>query len=124
MIEIAVENVNSIRKSSLLGRRSLPGFQFQNGYTFSAKDLGNHGVKIELVHPNDVAGAIILPPKVVGNCGLWLLETLGQDRHGLPNGLSDILRRVSKCKGVEPVLRRGDKKTIKDAIRTLRHHGV
>jgi hypothetical protein len=101
-------------------RRSLPGFEFQNGYRLSATDLGNHGIKIELAHDNDEPAAIILPPQAVAKCGMWMLRTLGQDKHGLPHGLSDILRRLSKLSGSHRILERGDKKMIRDSLRALR----
>jgi hypothetical protein len=99
---------------------ALPGFRYSNGYTFRATDLGKHGVKIELGHENDVGAAIILPPKEVGRCGRWLLNTLEQDRHGLPKELPDILQKLSGQKGAERILEWGDKKKIKDALRILR----
>lgn len=120
MIELTSETVKETGKSASIGRGALPGFHYQNGYTFSATDLGNHGVKLELLHENDVAAAIILPPKMVAKCGRWLLQTLGQDRHGLPNGLSEVLRRLNKQKAAERLFQRGDKKMLKDAIRVLR----
>jgi hypothetical protein len=98
---------------------SLSGFQYQNGYRLSATDLGKQGVKIELLHRDDAEAAIILPPKEVGKYGKWLLQTLGQDRYGLPKELPDILKRLSKQKGAETVLQRGDKKRIGDALKTL-----
>jgi len=104
------------------GRRlsALPGFRYCNGYTFRATDLGKQGVKIELMHEEDVGAAIILPPKEAGRCGRWLLQTLGQDRHGLPEELADILQRLSGQKGAERFLEWGDKKKIKDALKILR----
>jgi hypothetical protein len=102
------------------GFPALSGFCYRNGYTFQATDLGNRGVKIELFHEHEAGGAIILPPKEVGQCGRWLLRTLGQDRHGLPEELREILKRLSSQQGASRVLRRGDKKKIKDAIRVLR----
>lgn len=103
-------------------RRSsaLSGFRYQNGYTFRATDLGNRGVKIELLHERDAGGAIILPPEEVSQCGRWLLRTLKQDRHGLPAELPDILKRLSSQKAANRVLQRGDKKKIKDALKILR----
>ncbi len=120
MVKQTAEIAKKTGKIVNIRRNALPGFLYQNGYTFCATDLGNHGVKIELIHENDVAAAIILPPGAVGKCGKWLLETIGQDKHGLPNGLSEILRRLSKHSGIKTALKRGDKKTIKDAIRALR----
>jgi len=99
---------------------ALPGFRYCNGYTFRATDLGKHGVKIEIGHEDDVGAAIILPPKEVGQCGRWLLQTLGQDRHGLPKELPDILQRLTAQKGAERILEWGDKKKIKNALKVLR----
>lgn len=120
MIRLNTEVGKETGKSANVNRGALPGFRYENGFEFSATDMGNNGVKVEFSHENDVAAAIILPPGEVGQCGKWLLKTLGQDKHGLPNGLSDILRRLSKHKGIERSLERGDKKRIKDAIRILR----
>ena len=120
MIEIATEYGKRTSKPVSFARASLPGFEYRNGFTFTATDLGNNGVKIELLHENDVTAAIILPPGAVAECGRWMLKTLGQDKHGLPNGLPDILRRLSKHKAAAPAFNHGDKKKIKDAIRVLR----
>ena len=79
--------------------------------------MANRGIKIELSHEHDRSSAIILPPDQVAECGRWMLKTLGQDRHGLPNGLSDVLRRLSR--GSKPVFERGDKQRIKEALRVL-----
>ncbi len=98
---------------------SIPGFTYEDGYTFSATDLANRGVKIDLAHEHDRSAAIILPPEKVAECGRWLLQTLGQDRHGLPNGLSDILRRLSKLTPNASILERGDKTRIREALRVL-----
>ena len=98
---------------------SIPDFTYADGYRLSATDLANRGVKIELSHEHDRSSAIILPPEQVAECGRWLLKTLGQDRHGLPNGLSEVLRRLSGQRGSEPVFERGDKQRIKEALRGL-----
>jgi hypothetical protein len=113
--------VTGSRANRNLSRRhsSLSGFEYQNGYRFSATDLGKQGVKIELLHRDDAEAAIILPPKEVGKCGKWLLQTLGQDRFGLPPELPDILKRLTKQKGTKRVLQRGDKKRISDALKVL-----
>ncbi len=121
----ALEEIHDIlstesEKTLTSSRGVLPGFTYQDGFSLSATDLGNNGIKIEFFPDNDVAAAIVLPPRAVAQCGRWLLETLGRDKHGLPNGLSDILRRLSKHKGIERSLERGDKKRIKEAIRVLR----
>ena len=99
---------------------ALPGFTFQNGYTLRASDLGNSGVKIELLHDYDTVGAIILPPKEVGKCSRWLFQTLGQDRFGLPGELPEILTRLSREKRAGKILKRGDKTRIRDALRALK----
>lgn len=120
MIELTSEAGRNAGNLEAVRQRALPGFTYQDGFLFCATDLGNNGVKIEFSHENDVGAAIILPPNTVAQYGRWLLKTLGQDKHGLPNGLSDILRKLSKHKGIERSLERGDKKTIKDALRVLR----
>ena len=99
---------------------ALPTFIFRNGYTLETKDLGNSGVKIELIHEYDAIGAIILPPKEVGDFGRWLLQTLGQDQHSLPKELGEILDRLSKQKKANQILKRGDKTRIRDALKILK----
>jgi hypothetical protein len=81
--------------------------------------LGKLGVKIELKHRYDTAGAIILPPKEVAKCGRWMLETLEQESNGFPKGLHSILERLSGQSGFRPTLKRGDKKKIKDALKVM-----
>jgi len=98
---------------------SIPDFIYADGYRLSAVDLANRGVKLELSHEHDRSSAIILPTDQVAECGRWLLRTLGQDRHGLPNGLPDVLRRLSGQRGAEPAFERGDKQRIKEALRVL-----
>ena len=99
---------------------ALPGFRYEAGYVFLASDLGNHGVKIELNNEYDTGVAIILPPGKVGECGIWMLETLEQKSNGLLKELVNILERLSKQKGFSATLQRGDKKTIKDAIKIFK----
>ena len=48
------------------------------------------------------------------------LARTGQDERGLPVELSGILERLSKAKIKVPILERGDKKRIKEALQTLR----
>ncbi len=103
---------------------ALPEFRYEAGYIFSASDLGRLGVKIELNKQYDTGVAIILPPGKVGECGIWLLETLEQESNGLLKELLGILERLSKEKGFRPTLRRGDKKTIKDAIKVLKSRSL
>jgi hypothetical protein len=98
----------------------LPPFTFGNGYSLSAFDLGNSGVKIELHHNGSVHAAVMLPPEAVQELGRWLLRTLGQDEHGFPVELDGILERLSKAKVENSILERGDKKRIKQALRALR----
>lgn len=112
--------------NSQIGKRmdkrytALPEFCYQDGYTLWATDLGKRGVKIELAHTQDDGGAIILPPKKAGEYGRWLLETLGQDSLGLPTELPDILERLAKQRASGRILKRGDKKKIKDALKVLK----
>jgi len=101
---------------------ALPPFQYEDGYTLSASDLGKLGVKIELNHEYEHGMAIILPPRQVGEYGRWLLGTLEQDSNGLPKQLYEILERLSGQKGMKPNLRRGDKKKMKEALKVLKSH--
>ena len=98
----------------------LSGFCYEDGYVFSATDLGKRGVKIELVHGQEDGGAIILPPRKAKECGRWLLQTLGQTGLGFPKELPDILDRLVQEKKSGQVLRWGDKKKIKDTVKVLR----
>jgi hypothetical protein len=98
----------------------LPPFVFGKGYSLSAFDLGNSGVKIELHHNGSVDAAVMLPPEAVQGLGRWLLRTLGQDEHGFPVELGGILERLSKAKVNSSILERGDKKRIKQALQALR----
>lgn len=100
--------------------KSLPPFAFGNGYSLTAFDLGNAGVKLELDHDGDVGAAIILPSAEVQRLGKWLLRTLGQDKHGFPVELGGILERLSKTRIEDSVLQRGDKRRIKEALQALR----
>jgi hypothetical protein len=111
---------NCANKPAKRGRAALPAFVYEDGYIFSATDLGKRGVKIQLNHEYDTGGAIILPPRKVGECGRWLLGTLEQDSDGLPTQLRTILERLSKQSGFRPTLQRGDKKKIREALRALK----
>jgi len=119
MRQTASTSSETRNKSSRRPRAALPPFAYEDGYTFSATDLGKLGIKIELKHRYETAGAIILPPKEVAKCGRWMLETLEQESHGLPKGLRVILERLSRQSGFKPTLERGDKKKIKDALKVL-----
>lgn len=101
---------------------ALPPFQYEDGYTLSASDLGKLGVKIELNNEYEHGMAIILPPRKVADYGRWLLGTLEQDSNGLPKQLHEILERLSGQKGMKLKLRRGDKKKLKEALKALKHH--
>ncbi len=62
----------------------------------------------------------MLPPETVQELGRWLLRTLGQDEHGFPVELGGILERLSKAKKTNPILQRGDKTRIREALRALK----
>jgi len=111
---------DSPKPANPISSSSLPPFAFGSGYSLKAFDLGNAGVKLELHHNGDAEAAIILPPPEVANLGQWLLRTLGQDKHGFPVELGGILERLSKPNLKLPILERGDKKRIKEALRALR----
>jgi hypothetical protein len=99
---------------------ALAGFLFEDGYVFSATDLGNKGVKIELSHRAEDSAAVILPIQKAEECGRWLLQTLGQRNRDLLKELLDVLKRQTKQKGLGIALQRGDKKVISDAIKMLK----
>lgn len=98
---------------------ALPGFCFKNGYTLWLADLGSMGVKVELVDSNGRSAAVILPPNTTKECSRWLSRTLGQRPPVLPEALSKILGRLLKSKERQRILERGDKKTIKEALKLL-----
>lgn len=77
-------------------------------------------MKLELSHNGDVGAAVMLPPEAVQELGRWLLRTLGQDEHGFPVEIGEILERISKAKKTNPILQRGDKTRIREAIRALK----
>ena len=99
---------------------ALSGFNYEDGYKFSAIDLGDHGVKIELNRAFDVGAAIILPPDQVKECGRWMMKSLGQNTLGLSKELVDVLQRLVRHEKASKILERGDKKKIKDALKVLR----
>ncbi len=99
---------------------ALSGFTYKDGYTLSAIDLGDHGIKIELSRAYDVGAAIILPPDQVRECGRWMLKSLGQNSLGLSTELVDVLQRIIRHEKSSKILERGDKKKIKDALKVLR----
>jgi hypothetical protein len=99
---------------------ALPGFYYRDGYTLYLADLGKVGVKIELIDAHEGSAAVILPPDKIEECSKWLSKTLGQRCHLLPEELSKILGRLIKEKRPNKILERGDKKTIKEALRLLK----
>jgi hypothetical protein len=99
---------------------AIAGFCYQNGYLLSATDMGNQGVKIELAHHAQDSGAIILPPAKAKECARWMLQTIAQRNHNPLNELPDILRRLVKQKESGRILKWGDKKKIRDALRLLK----
>jgi hypothetical protein len=101
-------------------RSALSDFCYENGYVLSVTDLGNKGVKIELIHEYKDGGAIILPPSKAEQCGKWLLRTIGQIKHSPLKELCDILQRLMREKALGRMLHRGDKKKIKEAVRLLK----
>lgn len=101
----------------------LPGFCYKNGYTLALADLGKVGVKIELIDANEASAAVILPPDKTKECSRWLSKTIGQRNRLLPEELSKILGRLLKEKEPKKVLERGDKKTIKEALKLLAAQG-
>ncbi len=96
------------------------GFCYESGYALLATDLGGTGVKIELFGEQESSRAVILPPEKAGQCAEWLLKTLGQRGYKLPKDLPDILKRLTRQKNLDKVLKRGDKSKIKQALKVLK----
>jgi hypothetical protein len=107
------------------GRKTgaLPEFHYENGYTLCIADLGKAGVKVELIDNHEGSAAVILPPDKTEECSKWLSQTLGQRYRLLPDELSKILGRLVKEKKPNKILERGDKKTIKAALKLLKTPG-
>jgi len=101
-------------------RPALSGFYYEDGYTLLGTDLGGLGVKMELMRKHKGGGAVILPPHKARECAQWLQRTLGQVNQSLPKELPDVLERIIEQEGLAPVLKRGDKKKIKDVIKILK----
>jgi hypothetical protein len=105
------------------GVAALPEFHYKNGYTLCLADLGKVGVKIELIDSDEGSAAVILPPDKTQECSKWLSRTIGQRSRSLPEEISKILGRLLKEKEPKKILERGDKKTIKEALKLLSVHG-
>lgn len=101
-------------------RSALSEFCYENGYRLSVTDLGNQGVKIELVHEYKDGGAIIVPPAKAKECGKWLLQTIGQIKYSPLKELVDILQRLMREESLGQILQRGEKKKIREAVRLLK----
>ncbi len=118
--------VDTTRNEGKSARRQvavLPGFYYKNGYTLCLADLGKVGVKIELIDSNEGSAAVILPPEKTEECSKWLSKTIGQRSRSLPEELAKILARLLKEKEPKRILERGDKKTIKEALKLLAVRG-
>lgn len=101
-------------------RPALSEFCYENGYLLSVTDLGNQGVKVELVHEHQHGGAIILPPAKAEECAKWLLRTIGQIKYSPLKELSDILQRLMREKALGQILQRGENKKIREALKLLK----
>jgi len=98
---------------------AMPTFSFRNGYTLSGLDLGQRGVKLNLLRQCEDPRGIILPPEKARQFGSWLAGTVAAKPQTLPADLADILRRLLRQKGLRPTLKKGDKTRIKQALRAL-----
>ena len=105
------------------GFAALPEFHYSNGYTLRLADLGKVGVKIELTDANEASAAVILPPDKAQECSKWLSRTIGQRGLSLPEELSKILGRLLRERKPKKILERGDRKTIREALKLLATHG-
>jgi hypothetical protein len=98
---------------------AVPTFSFRNGYTLSGLDLGQRGVKLNLVRQCEDPRGIILPPEQARQFGSWLVGTVAAKPQSLPPDLADILRSILKQKGLRATLKKGDKARIRQALRIL-----
>jgi hypothetical protein len=98
---------------------AVPTYSFRNGYTLSGLDLGQRGVKLNLLRQCEEPRGIILPPEKARQFASWLAGTIAAKRPALPPDLADILRRLLKQKGLRPTLKKGDKTTLKQALHVL-----
>jgi hypothetical protein len=98
-------------KGPLLAKKRsvLSEFCYENGYRLSVTDLGNEGVKIELVHEYKDGGAI-----------KYLLQTIRQIKYSPLKELANILQRLMREKSLGQILQRGEKKKIREAVRLLK----
>ena len=120
MVELIVGINDKTGEPLVEDQAALSAFFYENGYRFSATDLGDEGVKIELVHKQENGGAIILPPGKAQECGEWLLETLGQKKQNLPEDLPDILEMLLEQKVLCRALNSVNKKKIQKAVKALK----
>ncbi|MHC4644766.1 MAG: hypothetical protein ACYTBJ_04640 [Planctomycetota bacterium] len=120
MAELVAQIDDETGEPLIKKQASLSEFCYENGYVFRGTDLGGLGVKIELGHEDESSVAIILPPGKAQECAQWLLRTLGQVYHSLPEDLPDILQKIVAQKEMERILERGDKRKIKAAVRALK----
>ena len=120
MLELITKIGDKTGELIIKRRPGLSTFCYESGYTFWGEDLGNRGVKLELVGEHEDGRAVILPPGKAKECGRWLLQTIGEGKYKLPKELPDILERLIEQKGLEQRLRRGDKKKIKEALKVLK----
>jgi len=98
---------------------SLPGFVYRDEQTLAVTDLGNRGVKLELGRNIDTLGAIILPTTEARACGEFVLKSVDCNKFGLPNRLTEILKKILRMPEASVVLQRGDKARIKEALEML-----
>ena len=111
--------INEKEQLAITRKSAVSKFCYEDGYAFLVTDLGNNGVKVELVHEAEGGGAIILPPSKAEECGKWLLQTIGQIKYSPLKELSGILKRVLSEKALDRILQRGDKKKIREAVKLL-----
>lgn len=103
---------------------AVPTYYFRNGYTLSGLDLGQRGVKLNLLRQCEEPRGIILPPEKAWQFASWLAATIAVKRPALPPDLADVLRRLLKQKGLTLVLKKGDKTTLKRALHALNGRAV
>ena len=113
-------NNKKVISSKKENKNALANFKYENGFVFYGTDLGNQGVKIELMRNYENGGAIILPPKKAIECAHWMLQSIGQMEHDIPKELPGILEKIATDKQAKRLLNREDRKKLKQAISFLK----
>ncbi len=99
-------------------RQELEPFVVSNGYELIVHDLGDIGIKLELMY-GDEAAAIIIEPTLISGFIEWLSNLISIDFRLLPAGTKAALDRCMK----KQAACRGDKDKLR-MLRTILKKGI